>query len=127
MEVSDASKPAIEAIKNAGGSITCVYRTPLKMREHMYPEKFPLKLTDPLPTPSQIAQLERIEEKGAKVVFNQPEWFKKERAEEAAAKTAGKKKEEEFVYPVPIYPGVGADRIRKRRVRLVKNIVFPMK
>jgi len=40
--VSDISKPAIEAIKAAGGDVVCVYRTPLLLREHFHPEKFPL-------------------------------------------------------------------------------------
>lgn len=38
LEVSDASEEVIKKIKELGGSVTCVYRTPLKMREHLFPE-----------------------------------------------------------------------------------------
>lgn len=37
LEVNDASKNVIEAIKKAGGSISLVHRTPLKLREHIFP------------------------------------------------------------------------------------------
>lgn len=41
-EVSDASEWAIKAIKEAGGSVKCIYRTPLLLREHLKPEKYDL-------------------------------------------------------------------------------------
>jgi len=41
-EVSDASEWAIKAIKEAGGSVKCIYRTPLLLREHLKPQKYDL-------------------------------------------------------------------------------------
>ena len=34
--------------------VTCVYRTELKMREHVHPEKFKFPLNEPLPTHESI-------------------------------------------------------------------------
>ena len=75
LEVSDASKTAIEAIKLAGGQVTCVYRTPLLVHEHLYPEKYELELRDPLPSSKTIHRLQRIEDKGAEVIYRKPRWL----------------------------------------------------
>ena len=40
LQISDASKVAVEAIKAAGGSLTVEYRTPLILRNHLKPHKF---------------------------------------------------------------------------------------
>lgn len=48
LEVSDASKMVIQKIKEVGGQVNLVHRTPLKLREHMYPEKYPLPLGEPI-------------------------------------------------------------------------------
>lgn len=48
IEVSDASESAISLIKSKGGNIVCAYRTALKMKEHVFPEKFPFELSDPV-------------------------------------------------------------------------------
>jgi large subunit ribosomal protein L15 len=48
LEVSDASKSVIKKIQEAGGSIKLIHRTPLKLREHIYPNKYPLPLADPI-------------------------------------------------------------------------------
>ena len=36
-ELTDASKTAIQFVEKAGGSIRLVYRTQLKLKEHMFP------------------------------------------------------------------------------------------
>ncbi len=41
-EVSDASENAIKTVKQLGGNVTCIYRTPLLLKEHLKPEKFDL-------------------------------------------------------------------------------------
>lgn len=66
IEVSDASQRAIELIKAAGGSVTCVFRTRLKLREHLKPEKFPLPLEEPLPASRIVKKYEMIRERGNK-------------------------------------------------------------
>lgn len=40
IEASDASLSAIETIRQTGGSVRVVYRTPLLMRKHLKPHKF---------------------------------------------------------------------------------------
>eukprot|EP00051_Salpingoeca_urceolata_P032698 m.16949 g.16949 ORF g.16949 m.16949 type:complete len:239 (-) comp5358_c0_seq1:225-941(-) len=47
LEVTQASKKAIQAVEDAGGSIRCVYRNRLGLRAHLKPEKF-----DVLPRPA---------------------------------------------------------------------------
>lgn len=37
IEVSDASKTVIQAVQAAGGSVELIYRTPLKLNEHIFP------------------------------------------------------------------------------------------
>lgn len=48
LEVSDASKNVIETVQKAGGSLKLIHRTPLKLREHMFPEKYLLPLAEPI-------------------------------------------------------------------------------
>lgn len=48
LEVSDASKSVIETVQKAGGSVKLVHRTPLKLKEHMFPQKYPLPLGEPI-------------------------------------------------------------------------------
>ena len=76
LEVSDASASVVSAIKEKGGSVKCIYRTPLKVREHIYPERYDLELKDPLPPAYALKQLNRIEARGAEVVFREPAWLK---------------------------------------------------
>lgn len=40
LEIADASHTALEAIKEAGGSVSHKYRTELLMRQHLRPHKF---------------------------------------------------------------------------------------
>lgn len=45
------------------------------MKEHLHPEKFELKLEEPLPSKSNIEHMMRIKDRGADVVFREPKWF----------------------------------------------------
>lgn len=64
-------------------------RTPLLMREHLFPEKFELKLRDPLPIRKQVDNLKKIEERGATVVYNKPRWVEELEQEEKQEEKVG--------------------------------------
>lgn len=78
LEVSSASKQAIDLVKAAGGTVTCVYRTRLTMRYHLRPEKWVVPPKDPQTPPRRAHSMERLREKGAEVVYVPTEWFKDE-------------------------------------------------
>lgn len=56
-------------MREAGGSISCVYRTKLKMRELLKPEKFRFPLEDPIPTTRVVKRMERARERGL-IIFS---------------------------------------------------------
>ena len=58
-EVTDASKAAIKCITKQGGDVKLIHRTPLKLKEHIYPEKYPLPLMDPITPYWRIRKLQR--------------------------------------------------------------------
>lgn len=120
LEVSDASKETIEAIKNKGGSVKCIYRTKLKLKEHIKPYMFKFALDEPLPTVKTVENLERIKERGAEVVYNVPDWKKAEL--ETASKAEKELKEAEFEFPVKRHEGMGAKTVRTRKPPLQKFI-----
>lgn len=78
IEVNDASKQIIDAIKEAGGEVKIKYRTPLKIKEYLNPEKYPLPLADPLPGATVIEKLEKLRRQGCIVEYNIPKWVQKE-------------------------------------------------
>lgn len=53
--------------------MTCVYRTSLKLKEHIKPYKFPFELDDPLPTPKMVKRMERIRERG--ILLSRGKWL----------------------------------------------------
>jgi len=59
LEVTDASKIAIDQIQKLGGSVSLVFRTPLKLKEHIYPEKYPLPLREPIAPFWRVKKLQR--------------------------------------------------------------------
>lgn len=65
LEISSASKQAIDIIKKHGGTVTCVYRTNLTLRHHLKPYKFYKKVLDPVPPFRKTKKLLALEEKGA--------------------------------------------------------------
>jgi len=66
LEVSSASKRAIEEIKNCGGSVTCSHSTPETLLYLCKPWKVLRKPLDPVPKFKKVMKLLRQEEKGAK-------------------------------------------------------------
>ncbi len=77
LEISDASKTAIDAVKATGGSITVKYRTPLLMRLHLKPHKFSTykDLKTPMPPQKRVQKLENLIEKGLSVEYPRAPWF----------------------------------------------------
>ena len=77
LEISDASKSAIDAVKATGGSITVKYRTPLLMRFHLKPHKFSSHkdLKTPMPPQKRLQKLENLIEKGLQVEYPRTPWF----------------------------------------------------
>lgn len=75
IEVTDASAPVIKRIEENGGEVRLVFRTQLKLKEHLYPENYPLPLADPLPPAWRARKLARIEKtRGHAVVYRKPKW-----------------------------------------------------
>ncbi len=77
IEASSVTQAAFDAITRNGGKVRIVYRNPLKLQEHLFPEEFPMKLKDPLPILRDVRRLESLREMGCEVVYRQPEWVKK--------------------------------------------------
>jgi large subunit ribosomal protein L15 len=77
LQISDASKVAIEAVKAAGGNLSVEYRTPLILRNHLKPHKFDehKELKTPMPPNKQIKKLERLRTKGLEVNYPDAPWF----------------------------------------------------
>jgi large subunit ribosomal protein L15 len=65
IEVSYASKEAIESVKKYGGTVICKYRTPLMVRYVTKPYKFYKTLKEPYPPFKKIDKLLNQEKKGA--------------------------------------------------------------
>lgn len=82
VEVSAVSKQAVEAIRALGGAVRVKYRTPLKLREFLCPEKFPLKLEDPLPAFKTVLHLEKMRQLGCEVEYRRPKWVEEEMADD---------------------------------------------
>lgn len=81
LEGSNATARAIEAIKCTGGELKVVHRTPLLMRYHLKPHKFPeyKKLKTPMPSPKKVKKLEKLAEKGMTVEYPNAPWFTENR------------------------------------------------
>lgn len=79
IELSEISKSAFDAITTNGGKVIIKYRTPLKLREHLYPEKFEFELNEPLPDKNTVLSLEKYREWGCEVSYRMPDWVKDER------------------------------------------------
>lgn len=115
LEATDASRTVVDRVQSLGGSVTCVYRTPLTLQAHLRPEQFPLPMEEPLPPVRRITQLARIEGRGAAVQYRKPDWKLQERP--AAASPA-------FKFPADRSAGSGAKKVRPRRVRLSKPVLY---
>ena len=117
-ELTDASKTAIQYVEKAGGSIKLIYRSRLKIKEHIHPHKFPLPLRDPVTPAWKVAKLQRIEQdRCLPVEFPKPKWLIEE--EKLPPKP---ERENKFVYPVPIIENSG--KVRTRKPKLYRKINF---
>lgn len=88
-----------------GGEIKLIHRTPLKLKEHVFPDKYPIPLMDPITPYWKVKKLMRKEEdRGLPISYPKPQWLsddiKKEGVEQARAKQIGSKSS--FEFPVPI-------------------------
>ena len=53
-----------------------LYRTKLKLKEHIYPEKYPIPLLDPITPFWKLKKLQRIEkDRGLPVSYPKPKWL----------------------------------------------------
>jgi len=125
LEITDASRIVIQKIKELGGEVKCIYRTPLTLKAHIHPERyclvdcrFPLPMDEPIPPVRRVTQLDRIESRGAIVVFRKPKW-----KESAGPKIIADKA---FVYPANRSPGTSIGRVRKRRQPTYRTITYSM-
>ena len=77
LEVTDASKEAIDAVKGLGGGLKVVYRTDLLLRNHLKPHKFhpDKQLKTPMPPPKKVKKLEAIRRKGLDVEYPRAPWY----------------------------------------------------
>lgn len=124
IEVADATENAIEAIKATGSNINVVYRTPLLMREHLFPHKFhPDKtLKTPMPPPKTVSKLEKLREKGLNVEYPRAPWYtdneeqiKSDRVEKQRRMDSAQHAELLPVYPAVRSEGNSDDKPRKER------------
>lgn len=75
-EVSDASEAAITAVKAAGGSVTCIYRTPIQVQYFLKPHKYDLPMGETaMPPPYTVLKLEELKKKGAIVKYSPVNWL----------------------------------------------------
>lgn len=128
LEVSDASKTAIDAIKAAGGSIKVVYHTDTTLKKHIKPHKFiNPNVKIPMPPPDKVLKLEKIRDKGIEVVYPTAPWYEdykaKKLAEEEEAKKRQKTPGEILVPSIPVDRS-GSDKPRIQRKEIPKKFDF---
>jgi hypothetical protein len=130
IEVSDASKAAIETVRDLGGSIKVEYRTPLLMRAHLQPHKFNSnkELKTPMPHNKALKKLERLKSKGLDVNYPDAPWFTDNYEKIQAERDEKKRRMREAqhadllpVYPAPRIPYMNRDKPR------VRNELLPVK
>lgn len=135
LEISDASKSAIETIKETGGSIKVQYRTPLLMRYHLKPHKFSdhKELKTPMPPQKRVIKLEALKDKGLEVDYPRAPWYT-DNKEAILAEVAEKEKrirDGQFAELLPVIPadrseGSGKDKPRVERKELPRIYKFPL-
>lgn len=125
-EISSITLDALNKLKEKGCEITIKYRTPLKLREHIFPDKFPLPLKEPIPPQNEVRKLEKYRDLDVKLEYNQPAWVAKMLAESKKIENENQalQKQMNFQFPVTRYPGMGADRIRKRKQPMSREFKF---
>jgi large subunit ribosomal protein L15 len=135
LELSDASTSAIETIRQTGGSIRVVYRTPLLMRYHLKPHKFSShkELKTPMPPQKRVIKLEKLKEKGLTVDYPRAPWYtdNKESILAEEAERVKRMKEGQFAELLPELPadrseGCGKNRPRVERQDLPRAYKYPL-
>ena len=135
LEASDASLSAIEMIRNTGGSIRVVYRTPLLMRYHLKPHKFASykELKTPMPPQKRVIKLERLKEKGLDVDYPRAPWYTDNKDAILAEEAERIKRMQQGQYadllpqlPADRSAGCGKDRPRVERHELPRVYKFPL-
>lgn len=133
LEVSDATAQAVEAIKQTGGTISSVYRTPLIMRYYLKPHKYPdyVDLKTPMPSPKRLKRLELLREKGIEVSYPAAPWHTDHQEQLEAERLARLKRiaQAEHADLLPELPadrseGVGLDRPRIQRKQLYQTFKY---
>jgi len=119
LEVSDVTAPAFKKIQASGGSVKLVHRNKLFMKRHLKPWRYPVPMLQPICTWVTVKKMEEKRKMGCEVEYNIPAWAQEDR-ERAETEPAPEK--DKFVYPAPRYPGVGANRIRKRKDIIPKTV-----
>ena len=75
-EVTNASEAAIAAVKAAGGSVTCIYRSPIQVQHFLKPYKFEMPMGETaMPPPYTVLKLEELKKKGAIVKYSPVNWL----------------------------------------------------
>jgi len=112
-----------------------VYRTPLLMRQHLKPHKFPAhkELKTPMPPQKRVIKLEKLKEKGLSVEYPRAPWFtdNKEAILAEEAERLKRIKEGQFANILPELPadrseGSGKNRPRVERQDLPRIYKFPI-
>ena len=86
-EVTDASKTAIHYITRQGGNVKLIYLTPLKLKEHIYPEKYPIPLLDPITPFWKVKKLQRKEkDREIPITYPKPKWLLQDELKERESK-----------------------------------------
>jgi len=135
LEITDASKSAIEAVKENGGTIKVIYRTSLLMRYHVKPHKFASHkdFKTPMPPQKRVIKLEKLKEKGLEVEYPRAPWYTDNKDAILAEEQEREKrmKEAQHADILPVLPadkseGSGKNRPRKERQDLPRIYKFPL-
>lgn len=134
LKVNSASKQAIDCIKENGGSVTCEYKALLNLKYQLKPYKFNNTIRDPVARYRRVRQYLRLKDKGAKVIFNEPNWYKDQYSQIKEKLTNLKNKldtnQGEYKYnllpnyPVQRYKGMSNNKPRKPKKIIPRVIVF---
>lgn len=132
LEVTDASKTVIDAVKATGGSITAVHHTKKTLHRMLHPEAYSKpEAKIPMPKPYKVLKYEKMRDKGINVVYPKAPWYEEYKAKkdqelreiEAREKTPGELILEK--YPADRSPGVSLHKPKIEKEELSKNVVFP--
>lgn len=121
VEASDITPAAFEAIKENGGHVKLVHRDKLFMNIHQKPQNWPVVPLEPFANRKTVKIMERKRAMGVEVEYKMPEWAVED-LENKETIDEIKKQKETFAYPFPRTPGIGAERIRKRKEIIPKKI-----